>query len=615
MRHLRIPLLLLMASAATAQTLQLGIDPNAHGDRRLRVDYVGYRAATCESEFLTEPQNERPNKGGFIRVYLRNVSDKPVRLGFWRCNGEDESHWRLGGFLAWDRIYKENLAAGERTILEINALTEDFAPGKPFSFSYVEREQWTPACRHETTLNEDPVQVSLIRVLPGMREIEVHVRNTGKDKVRVESLELLDKKVATARWTCPEIAGNGTAIAGLPLENALTPGELITVKLNIADSGKPRSISAHRRAYEDWFPVGVWSNSPENWEILARHHIDLVVKGGKSDNEFFGRAAAKYGFRAMTSCGRPANPEVIRDLAKHPAVACWMLDDEPDWRTESTIMAFIDRSVRAYDTSKPTFITLCRNVKFFEYAPICDIPCMDHYSVTAPTSSKWPYRYGTHLEETGYYTRDLKRASEPKPIWVWSQAIATWSERPRRPLPTPNELAMQLVQNLGRGAKGIIWFNYEDEVARKYPDVLAAMGAWGRVMCVTRNDFLASEPYEADPKAPDKLDVAALATVDKLILCLSNSDYDIHPEAYPFRTQKDVKLSLHIPSWIRPKCALEVGPDGVVPLEFKATKGKVRVSAGDIEAAKVIVLANDQNCEPEYAQAYKKAIEDETRAF
>ena len=77
--------------------------------------------------------------------------------------------------------------------------------------------------------------------------------------------------------------------------------------------------------------------------------------------------------------------DVLRDLGGHPAVDCWMIHDEPDWHYTPQMMLAAVQMTRHYNATKPTFITLCRNVKFFEYAFLPDIACQDHYSVTAPS--------------------------------------------------------------------------------------------------------------------------------------------------------------------------------------------------------------------------------------
>ena len=443
----------------------------------------------------------------------------------------------------------------------------------------------------------------------------MHIRATGKRAVPLEGLEVVGHACETPEWTTTTLEGPGHAIARVRLEQALSPSELLVVKLDVGGGEVTRSIYAHRRAFADRFPIGTWTGTPETYALLRRLHIDTIVKGGRSDDPFYSELVDKYGFHTMVHTGLPVNVDMVRDLGKHPAVDCWMLQDEPDWSIPPNIMLFADRTVRAYNKTKPTFITLCRNIKFFEYAPISDIPCMDHYAVTAPSSSRWPKFYGTHLEETAYYTRDLKYASEPKPIWIWSQAIADWTQRPKRPVPTPAELAAQLMLNLGRGAKGILWFNYDHEVAEQYPDVRDAMRDWGRVMYVLREDFLGSEPVAIPTDAPKKVDVAALTTWDKLLLCATNLDYEIDPEAYPFETKRDVKVKVRPPSWIRPKAALRVSPAGVESVPLQMRREHAVVTLGDLEVCDVVVLVNDPAAEDAYKEAYAAAIAEEQREF
>jgi hypothetical protein len=345
-------------------------------------------------------------------------------------------------------------------------------------------------------------------------------------------------------------------------------------------------------------------------------HIETVVKGGRAEDPFFTEVAPKYGFRSMCHTGKFSGIDTIRSLSGNPSVVCWMLSDEPDWSTEPVVMVHSDKFVRDADSTKPTMITLCRNVKFFEYAAIADIPCMDHYCVTAPTSSKWVLPpYGTRLEETAYYTRDLKAASEPKPIWVWSQAIAGWEERPKMPVASPEELAAQLAFNLGRGAKGIIWFNYSQDLARKFVATREAMRGWGRVLRVLREDFLSAEPIPAQTLAPDKVDVAVLVHWDKVIVIATNQDYEIVDDAYPFHAKEDVQVSVKLPSWVKPAVAVRVGPEGVSTVPCKIQDGTAHVEVGHLETAGFVVLANDTSTASMYQRVYEAARADETRTY
>ena len=608
-------LCLLVAGPAFGQTLQVGGDAKATGANRVRIDYVGYRAARCNTTDIVEPQNERPNQGGLVHVYYTNVSEKPLRLAFWRANGEDESHWLLGGSLAWHRAWNTSLEPGESGILEINAVSPEFGPGKPFSFSWVDRETWRPVGGAKTDLVESPVQIALIRVMAGMRDLEVHIRNGGEKDVRLESVDVMRHPADDVQWAERKLDAGTNSIARLKLKEPLQPSEYVVVRLDYVSGGETRCVYAHRRAFEDEFPIGVWTATPDTYQLLRRLHVDTVIEGGAADNEFYSQAVPRYGFRTIASTGMPVDVDSVRSLSGHPALRTWMLRDEPDWSIEPNVMLFVDDTVRKYDSTRPTFITLCRNVKFFEYASICDIPCMDHYSVTAPSSSKWPHPYGTRLEETAIYTEDLKAASEPKPIWVWSQAIASWDQRPKRPVPTPDELAAQLLLNLGRGAKGIIWFNYEHEVGEKFQDTRQAMQDWGRVMRLARANLLGAEPYDARVKTADKIDAASLASWDSAVLCITNLDYQIDPEAYPFKLREDVRVEFTLPSWIDPKCAIAVEPGGVREVPFKVRGNRATVEAGDIKVGTLILLDNNPAFPTDLQKQYQAILHDEHKEY
>lgn len=608
--HALLSALVLLSAAmpALAQTAQVGGDREARGTEKASIEYVHYRPAEWNTEQVTEYENEFPNEGGLIYIYFRNnQQEDSLDLRYWRANGQDESYWILNHFVSWHRLYRNNIPPGELGVLEINATSKDFAEGERFRFSYVDRS-WRPALHYDTTLDVDPVRVSFIRVLPGMKQIEVHVRYTGDDRIAFENLSVNGHTVEQVTWRADKLTEPGHTIARATLAEPLKPSELLVVQLDIREGFSKRTVFAHRRAFEDIFPIGLWNSSQENWEHFNRLHLDTMVGPHRSEHPFYTEAVDKYGFRSMVHTGMPVDVDTLRDLGDNPAVVCWMSRDEPDWSIPPNIMLYADQEIRRWNSTKPHFITLCRNIKFFEYAPIPDIACQDHYAVTAPSSSKWPAPYGTRLEETAYYTEDLKKAAEPKPIWVWTQGIADWDERPKRPVPTSEEAAAQLILNLGRGAKGILWFNWSNERVPEYPDLMATIGGWSRIMKVMREDFLTSEPVDLGAAAPDMVDVATLVNWDKVILCVTNTDYDIDPEAYPFRDKEDFSIAVDLPEWITPAVALQMAPEGITPREFSVEDGRVSVKLPKLHDVAVVVLANDAAAQQTYEEANKQAL-------
>jgi hypothetical protein len=586
---------------AFGQSAQVGADREARSRDKLVLEHLHYRPARWEKDQVVELENEFPNEGGLLYLYLRNTSDKDMSLRFWRANGQDESYWRLNHFIAWDRMYDEQLSPGELTVLEINAKTKDFALDAPFKFSYVEGN-WKPVISYKGTLTENPYRVSYLRVWPELNRLTVHLRAATTEPFTVEGIS-----IEGAEATLGEVAYSpGAAVATVTLAQPLPLGQLMIVKAQVKSGETVSPVYAHRRAHPDYFPIGVWTVRDDTAEALSKMHIDTVVAGGDVNDQFYDYGV-KLGMRNMVHTSVPTVEQRVLALKDKPSLLCWMIQDEPDWSIPSNIMLHTDTELREYDVTKPSFITLCRNIKFMEYGPIADIPCQDHYSVTAPSSSKWPKPYGTRLEETAWYTQDLKYATEPKPIWVWTQGVGDWGERPKRTSPTPNELAAQLTFNLGRGAKGILWFNHSKELAEKWPDAIAAMTQWGRVMTVLREDFLDADVWAAAVNAPEGVDVAPLLGRDKLLLVLTNTRYEIHPEAYPFQAFDATPLSL---DWAKPAPAavVRVGETGVVDLPFSLDNGRLTIEAGALEAAGVVVVLQDGATAQAYRDAYAAAL-------
>lgn len=594
------------------QTLQKGGDASARGEESLRFDYISFRAAACEMQHVHEPENERPNQAGLITVYYTNITDEPLQLAYWRANQLDESHWRLGGFLAWDRNSGETLLPGQTGWLEINAVSEEFAPGSPFDFVWVSSDKWVPVGRVKGTLAEDPVQVSYIRLRPGLADLEVHVRFRGQQPIEFSNLQIENHTTTEESWRGQRLQQAGHAIGRAKLDRPLPLGEPFVVRFNVEQGGDARVICSHRRAFADVFPIGTWGAEPERYAELRQYHIDTCVKDGSRGDEFFGRDAQAYGLRAIVS-GHAHSLESLRGLGDHPSVAGVMLADEPDWKEQPAVMLAADRLARHFNPRQPTMITLCRNVKFFEYASLPDIPCQDHYCVAAPSSSQWPENYGTRLEETGYYTRDLKRASEPKAVWVWTQGLFNWSGRPGQQVATPDELAVQLLQNLGHGAKGNLWFTFREESGEEYPKTKQAIQGWGRVMRLIREDLLSAEPATLPCTSAEQLDVLPLLGWDRVFVIVTNRDYELDPNGYRWHPVRNARLELTLPDWIKPQAVAELGPEGLRSIAFHQDRQMLRLKLDKVRAYRLIMVLNDSS-ELEHArQSWDAIVADESR--
>lgn len=574
----------------------------------IQIEYVALRPARWEEKALTEIVNEKRNEGGLVFVYYTNTSDRPVALREWYLNDRESGHYRLAGDVAWDRRYAGEVQPGQTTVLEICGVSADFQVGKKADFTWM-GANWNPVAHHEAGFEPEKLRVTSIVMDESLTRLTIHIRNFLNEDVRIRSVALEGKSPARVALTSDKLEGNGHAIAHVQVEHPFAAGELALVRLETEAGGKVHTVFSHRNAYGDYLPNGTWGIEENQYADAARHHLNTMVKGGHSTDTFFARDYQTTGIKAMPHTGLYPDVDLLRNLARHPAVALWYIHDEPDWLYTPQLVMASHEMTKKYSTQKPTLITLCRNVKFFEFAFIPDIPCHDHYSVTAPTTSKWPFVYGTRLEETGYYTADLKYASEPKPIWVWTQGVHLWDERPKMPLPTPDELGAQLYFNLGRGAKGNLWFTFLEEAGARFPATKKALQQYSRVVALLQDDLLASDPCHGEITAPEKTDVAALITADKLILFITNTDYQISDSAYQWTSRKKVRVQVKIPHWFTARDGFEVSPEsGIRAANWKMPGGVVELTLDELKMGRVFVFATGKEARGNYAARFQEII-------
>ncbi len=247
----------------------------------LRIDAVEYRAAKYTEDKLQEKGFEKRNKGGLIHVYMTNVSGKEQSLLEFNLNQRRESYWLLGRYIAWHRTYDEVLSPGESTVLEINAIDQQFSEGSEYNLALI-GTNWQAAGLSKGVLHEDHVRVSSMVLDTSLNEILFHVRTRGEGEVEFLAANVVGHETASLEW----YKDKDHAIGSLKLKKALEPGELIILQVHIAEGGVQRIIHAHRRAYLDSFPIGVWKSDSTLYDEFKGLHIDTLMNAEDSNSKF-----------------------------------------------------------------------------------------------------------------------------------------------------------------------------------------------------------------------------------------------------------------------------------------------------------------------------------------
>lgn len=574
------------------------------GSDQLKIEKIVFRPAQWEQEHLREERNERPNRGGLVFVYYKNTSDQVIQIARFLINQKEQGYYTQSGEVAWTRHYGDKIHPGETKAYEINAVSDLFSEGKDFSFTLLDRRSWSAIASEKVALEKEQLRITSIIWQEDLRQFTLHLQNDSDKKWDFKKLRISGKKIIDLNTTGKSIEPKGHMILSGKVNEPFTPGSLCVAAIDLQSENELLRIMGHRTCYASYFSIGTWGIDKHRYdEAKNKLHLNTFIRGGKSTDEFYSNRNIDYRFKVLTHTGIYPDIDKIKDLKETEDVAFWYLQDEPDANRTAEAVLFSNEMTKQYDLTKPTMVTLCRNVRFFEFAFIPDVACMDHYSVGAPTSSVWPYPYGTRLEETGYYTRDLKLAAYPKPIWAWSQGLFNWDERPKQEVPTAKELSYQLFSNIGNGAKGILWFTIKERMAKQYPESYLAMQQCGRIMEMLKADLLKGDPLQTTIESNNRLLFHPIISEDKLILIVLNSDYTIAPEAYQWNAMQNVDVKIKIPPWLRLESAYELIPEeGVKNADFYLTGHSLSFRIPNLEAYKIYVF-DTKNVEISQLQA------------
>jgi hypothetical protein len=177
------------------------------------------------------------------------------------------------------------------------------------------------------------------------------------------------------------------------------------------------------------------------------------------------------------------------------------------------------------------------------------------------------------------------------------------------PLPTPDELGAQLYFNLGRGAKGNLWFTFLEEAGMRYPATKKALQQYGRIVRLLEHDLLLSDPWHGKVSAPAGIDVAGLITPDKLLVFVVNTNYRISDSAYQWTSARQVQVDISVPAWFSATDAFGIDPaSGIVPVSWKRENRSITVTMDALAMGKVLVFSTDRDTRKSFTQRFGQLL-------
>jgi len=261
------------------------------------------------------------------------------------------------------------------------------------------------------------------------------------------------------------------------------------------------------------------------------------------------------------------------------------------------------RALRDRAPKTPVLLNIDNTYKpenWYMYHQLTDVPCIDpYYTESQDYQDGDPYYYQFHTRPT--YVKAVATISEsscqPKPLHVILLSCRYQSDTFKGRLPTPEEKRMEVYYSIGSGAKGISYWMFPTGLtdgtkeAKQLWDEIALMGSEVR----TAGPVITSScPVDLPTTTSKFLWVKTLLSGnDTLAVVTVNENIACDRVGTVVRPCQNAQVSVKLPSWLDPKDAFVVTPEGVKDVTWKSDGSNVNLSLGAVQVSSfVIVTAN-----------------------
>ena len=262
------------------------------------------------------------------------------------------------------------------------------------------------------------------------------------------------------------------------------------------------------------------------------------------------------------------------------------------------------RALRVRATKTPVLLNIDNTYKpenWYMYHQLPDVPCVDPYYTEQQDYQDFtdPYNYQFHTRPT--YVKAVATISQsscqPKPLHVILLSCRYQSETYKGRFATPEEKRMEVYYSLGSGAKDLSYWMFPSclsEGSRESKalwDEIALMGAEVR----TAGPVIKSScPVDLGTNASKFLWVKTLLSGnDTLEVVTVNENVACDRLGTVVRPCQNAQVSVALPTWLDPKDAFEVTPDGVKNVAWKRDGGNVSLGLGTVQISSFVIVTAD----------------------
>jgi len=509
----------------------------------------------------------------------------------------------------WCEAVPERLMDGEIALVRCMSLDPAVDPGRNVSLEV--QVDGARVWMREEELRVSPLAIGYITARPDGTEVLVYVRNDGRAELVVTGLAINGVDVsAFSNIEEATLAPGRVATIRVPHCQGVEWGQDRAYTVFYDQDGSEVSVTREMRLFPQRFVVGNWNHESvcsgsEFLEVERQAGINLFIWYPSSEcpPDMALPLAEAQDFYLFThaSAPGPEYADAVENWGDHPRWLFNAVAGEPDIGGDPPAVTLrnLQQNRALWADRKPMWIyNACAN-HFPEWGAMADMGGMDHYCVWAPKCNyNWPFWYWDRIEFAGYYTAAAKKAAEPRPIVNWTQGIDNvmqiedWQIRCN----TPEEIRSQWYQNLGYGAKTLLWFRFTQSVDDHCPEepekemarLRAETDSFAHLLLLGDVAPPGSMARTDDPM----VEVAATISPDGLVLVASNLDYKLNLVApYAWQEKTDVGIDFEPPANFEPLRAYLAGPNRETDLPLELTEDRTwRVVIPSLPVAGAVVV-------------------------
>ena len=472
-----------------------------------------------------------------------------------------------------------------------------------------------------------------IALSPDLRTVYLYPRHTVTGKT--PALVRQDRRDVTA--SCIISADESLALSSIVLK-LTRPLDVMSYHTFRVEYPGGAVAQAGIRAWGRDMIYGVWSSPGEGGEPekalkgfiddYAAHNVNCVMPFVIGPARSYFDSDAGWDYCESKGVGRMTHwPD-----GKHVETILFALDEpdasdanfpkvDPDKRLGGLGRWLVDwvRILREHGPKSPVLLNIDNTYKpenWYTYHQLTDIPCIDPYYTEQQDYVDFndPYHYQAHTRPTSVQGAAAisQSAGQPKPLHVILLSCPYEGPAGKGRHATPEEKRMELFYAIGCGAKGLSYWMFPtclDDGSDGAKKLWAEIGLMGAEARTAGPVITTSCPADLQVSASKYLWVRTLLAGDGTIAVVTvNDNVACDRLGTVVRPCQDARVSVKLPSWVKPADAFEVTAGGTRDVSWKVEAGKVELAPGEVRISSFIIVTADAGLRARLQERYQKSF-------